>query len=178
MFDGEKITPNSDRIAPDSLLTVVGSMENGSHGLIDRSAYFVDAEGLIYIASDALVIDEKLYQASLSKNLGPFVEDYCEEDPYSTLTNDDFVKVVKVDENYILIDTLGSGLHVPDIYNELGIEVNTYVTDIDEEEALIEMLDSSIDGLANDFDSLHVLAISLVKKTMEHLGIERNDEEN
>lgn len=172
MFDGERITARHDRIEPDKVLTVVGTMEDGSHGLVDRSAYYVDADGLIFLAGDALVIDEKMFQASLDDHsVTTFIEDFADEDPYKTLTNDDFVKVIRVDGEYILIDTLSSGLHVPIPSDELGMDVNTYITNRDDEEAIIDFLDSSIDGLSNDFDSLHTLAVSLVEKTIEHLDL-------
>lgn len=172
MFDGESITPKADTIATNNLLTVVGTMKNGSHGLIDRSAYFVDADGSIFIASDALVVDEKMFQASFDGNaMKTFIEDYFEDDEYGTLTNDDFCKVVKIDGKYILIDTLSGGLHVPTLCTDFGVQVNTYITDPDEEKAIIGFLDRSIDGLGNDFMSLQVLASSLVEKTIEHLDL-------
>ncbi len=175
MFDGEKITPKADTIPPQNLLTVVGTMENGSHGLIDRSAYFVDADGLIFIAPDALVVDEKMFQASFDTHaMKTFVEDNFEDDPYGTLSNDDFCKIIKVDGNYILIDTLAGGLHVPTECTNFGVQVNTYVTDPDEEQDIINFLDKSIDGLGNDFESLQRFAVGLVEKTIEHLDLDED----
>ncbi len=175
MFDGERLIPKADTIPPQNLLTVVGTMENGSHGLIDRSAYFVDAEGLIFIASDALVIDEKMFQASFDDQaMKTFIEDFFEDDEYGTLSNDDFCKIVRIDGEYILIDTLSCGLHVPTVCTNFGVQVNTYITDPDQEKALISVLDKSIDGLANDFNSLQMLAVSLVQKTIEHLDLEED----